>query len=125
MFGLTFEKLFVVAILAAVIIGPRRLPDYAARLGALIRRVTVMASDARHRVVQEADVADWRALDPRQYDPRRIIREAWADAEAETAAGAALDVATAQDAAEEALRERADAVSEAPVTAGHGRWVVS
>ncbi|GAA1235403.1 sec-independent protein translocase protein TatB [Microbacterium phyllosphaerae] len=87
MFGLTIEKLFVVALLAAVIIGPRRLPEYAGRLGALIRRLTVLAGDAARRAEQETGVAaireDWTALDPRQYDPRRIIREAWAASDAE------------------------------------------
>ncbi|KQR39492.1 twin-arginine translocase TatA/TatE family subunit [Microbacterium sp. Leaf159] len=91
MFGLTIEKLFLVALLAAVIIGPRRLPEYAGRVGALIRRLTVLAGDATRRAEQETGVAtirqDWTALDPRQYDPRRIIREAWAAAEtAEVAA---------------------------------------
>lgn len=91
MFGLTIEKLFLVALLAAVIIGPRRLPEYAARIGGLIRRLTVLAGDAARRAEQETGVAsirqDWTALDPRQYDPRRIIREAWAAAEsAEVAA---------------------------------------
>lgn len=86
MFGLTFEKLFLVALLAAVIIGPRRLPSYAGKAAALVRRATAFAVDARRRAEEETGVAvmreDWRALDPRQYDPRRIIREAWADAEA-------------------------------------------
>ena len=91
MFGLTIEKLFLVALLAAVIIGPRRLPEYAGKVGALIRRLTVLAGDATRRAEQETGVAtirqDWTALDPRQYDPRRIIREAWAAAEtAEVAA---------------------------------------
>ncbi|WP_447911959.1 Sec-independent protein translocase subunit TatA/TatB [Microbacterium phyllosphaerae] len=103
MFGLTIEKLFLVALLAAVIIGPRRLPEYARRLGGLIRRLTVLAGDATRRVEQETGVAairqDWTALDPRQYDPRRIIREAWAAAEtAEVAAprpGASVDDAGA------------------------------
>jgi sec-independent protein translocase protein TatB len=82
MFGLTIEKLFVVALLATVVIGPRRLPDYASRLATLVRRLTVRASDAARRAERETGVAalrdDWAELDPRQYDPRRIIREAWA-----------------------------------------------
>lgn len=85
MFGLTIEKLFLVALLAAVIIGPRRLPEYAGKLGRLLRRLIVLAGDAARRAEQETGVAtirqEWTALDPRQYDPRRIIREAWVAAE--------------------------------------------
>lgn len=85
MFGLTIEKLFLVALIAAVIIGPRRLPEYAGRLGVLVRRATLLAGDVARRAEQEAGVAsireEWTALDPRQYDPRRIIRDAWAAGE--------------------------------------------
>jgi len=124
MFGLTAEKLFVVALLAAVIIGPRRLPEYAARLGALVRRATVLAAETRNRVAQESDAVDWRSLDPRQYDPRRIIREAWADAEnagaggADAGAIAAGPEAAAVGEAESGLEPPSD---EAPA----GRWIVS
>ncbi|WP_194762632.1 Sec-independent protein translocase subunit TatA/TatB [Microbacterium sp. UFMG61] len=93
MFGLTIEKLFVVALLATVIIGPRRLPDYASRLATLVRHLTARASDAARRVERETGVAalrdDWAELDPRQYDPRRIIREAWA---ASSTAGAVVPI---------------------------------
>lgn len=124
MFGLTIEKLFVVALIAAVIIGPRRLPEYAGRLGALIRQVTLLAGDAARRAEQEAGVAsirqEWTALDPRQYDPRRIIRDAWAagettesrermpidTADAETEDAATADAATA-DAVDDAQPEPA------------------
>lgn len=85
MFGLTIEKLFLVALIAAVIIGPRRLPEYAGRLGGVIRRATLLAGVVARRAEQEAGVAsireEWTALDPRQYDPRRIIRDAWAAGE--------------------------------------------
>lgn len=120
MFGLTIEKLFVVAVLAAVVIGPRRLPDYAARLGALVRRMTVLAADARQRVAEETGAADWRALDPRQYDPRRIIRDAWADAvageegKADAVAGSLPGAADAADAAAAARQVSADAAADEP-----------
>lgn len=69
MFGLTFEKLFLVAIVAGLVIGPQRLPIYTHRLAELVRsfRGFVDASKAR---------ADLEALDVRQYDPRRVLREA-------------------------------------------------
>ncbi|KQQ65019.1 twin-arginine translocase TatA/TatE family subunit [Microbacterium sp. Leaf320] len=117
MFGLTIEKLFLVALLAAVIIGPRRLPEYARMLGGLIRRLTVLAGDATRRAEQETGVAtirqDWRALDPRQYDPRRIIREAWAEAE------------IAEVAAPRGEASVDDAAAPAGTGAPAGTWVVA
>ena len=48
-FGLTFDKLLIIGIIAVFLLGPDRLPYYASQLA---------------------------RLDPRQYDPRRIIRDA-------------------------------------------------
>lgn len=116
MFGLTIEKLFLVALLAAVVIGPRRLPEYAGRLGVLIRRLTVMAGDAARRAEQETGVAairqDWTALDPRQYDPRRIIREAWAAGESGEAPALRAEAAVAAPAADGSTVEVSSASAE-------------
>ncbi len=76
--GLSFEKLVVIAIIAAFLIGPQKLPQYAASLARLARRVREMADTAQDRVREEMgpefEDLDWRKMDPRQYDPRRIIR---------------------------------------------------
>jgi sec-independent protein translocase protein TatB len=83
--GLSFEKLVVIAIIAAFLIGPQKLPQYAASLARLARRVREMADTAQDRVREEMgpefEDLDWRKMDPRQYDPRRIIREALLDNE--------------------------------------------
>ncbi|MDJ1113908.1 Sec-independent protein translocase TatB [Microbacterium dauci] len=78
MFGLSFEKLVLVALLAAMIIGPSRLPALAQRLADLIRGLRGLVDAARVRAETEVGLTadDWRSLDPRQYDPRRIVREA-------------------------------------------------
>jgi sec-independent protein translocase protein TatB len=80
MFGLTFPKLALIGIIAVVIIGPERLPQFAARLGSLVKSLRGLTDTARERVREEMgpdfDDIDWKKLDPRQYDPRRIIREA-------------------------------------------------
>ena len=80
MFGLTFDKLLIVAVIAAFVIGPERLPAYAAKLGQLVRSLRDFANGAKDRMRDEMgpefDEVDWKKLDPRQYDPRRIIREA-------------------------------------------------
>lgn len=80
MFGLTFEKLILIGIIAAFLIGPQRLPEMASKFATLIKRVKAFTDTAQDRVKAElgddADAVDWKSLDPRQYDPRRIIREA-------------------------------------------------
>ncbi|MFM6974873.1 MAG: twin-arginine translocase TatA/TatE family subunit [Agromyces sp.] len=83
MFGLTFEKLLLIGVVAAFVIGPERLPTAAAQLGALVRRLRGFTEGAKDRMRDEMgpefDEVDWKKLDPRQYDPRRIIRDALTD----------------------------------------------
>ena len=80
MFGLTFEKLLLIGILAVFLLGPERLPYYASQLARLVKNLKKMADGAKDRMREEMgpdfDEGDWKKLDPRQYDPRRIIREA-------------------------------------------------
>jgi len=79
-FGLTIEKLLLIGVIALFLIGPDRLPAYSAQFGRLVRQLRDMASGAKDRMRDELgpdfDDVDWKKLDPRQYDPRRIIREA-------------------------------------------------
>ena len=80
MFGLTFDKLLILAVVAVFLLGPERLPHYAAQLARLVRSLKDMADGAKQRMRDEMgpdfDDVDWKKLDPRQYDPRRIVREA-------------------------------------------------
>ena len=80
MFGLSFEKILLIGIVAAFLIGPQKLPHYAAVLGRTVRQVRDFANGAKDRIKEEMgpeyDDIEWKSLDPRQYDPRRIIREA-------------------------------------------------
>jgi sec-independent protein translocase protein TatB len=73
-------KLIFIAVLALFLVGPDKLPDYAAKLGRFVRTARGMLDDAKDRVREELgpdfDEEEWRKLDPRQYDPRRIIRDA-------------------------------------------------
>jgi len=95
MFGLTFEKLLLIGIIAVFLLGPERLPHYAAQLGRLARQLRDMANGAKDRMRDEMgpefDDLDWKKLDPRQYDPRRIIREALEEDPAAPAAKAQSD----------------------------------
>lgn len=78
--GFGFEKLLVIGLIALFLVGPEKLPDYAARLARFVRAARHMLDDAKDRVREELgpdfDEEEWRKLDPRQYDPRRIIRDA-------------------------------------------------
>lgn len=78
--GIGVEKLFVIALIAMFLVGPEKLPDYAQKLGRFVRSARRMLDDAKDRVREEMgpdfDEEEWRKLDPRQYDPRRIIRDA-------------------------------------------------
>lgn len=82
-------ELIVLFVVAVIVIGPTRLPGYAEQLGRWIRQLRVFLRDAKKRVDEElgddTDL-DWAALDPRKYDPRRIVREALLDDEPVVAA---------------------------------------
>jgi len=82
-FGLTFEKLLLIGVIAVLIVGPDRLPAAAAGFARFIRSLRDLADGAKTRMRDELgpeyDDIDWKKLDPRQYDPRRIIREALSD----------------------------------------------
>jgi sec-independent protein translocase protein TatB len=89
-FGLTFDKLLIILVIAVFLIGPDRLPGYAAQLARLVKTLRGFADGAKDRMRDEMgpefDEVDWKKLDPRQYDPRRIIREALLDDPATAAA---------------------------------------
>lgn len=84
-FGLTIEKLFLIGLVALLVVGPDRLPAYAAQLARLVKRLKGMAQGAESRLRDELgddfDPSEWKKLDPRRYDPRRIIRDALVDDE--------------------------------------------
>ena len=83
MFGINGGELLVLALLAVLVVGPERLPGYAEQLGRGVRTLRGFLRSTRERVAEElgeeaADV-DWSQLDPRRYDPRRIVRDALLD----------------------------------------------
>lgn len=81
MFGINGGELLILLLVAALVIGPERLPSYAEQLAGWVRRLRDVARDTKERVDAELgdDDVDWAALDPRRYDPRRIVRDALLD----------------------------------------------
>lgn len=80
MLGINGAEFLVLIVVALLVVGPERLPGYAEQLASWVRTLRRFLGSARERVAEElgeeaADV-DWASLDPRRYDPRRIVRDA-------------------------------------------------
>lgn len=90
--GLTFDKILIIMVIALFVLGPQRLPYYAKKLGDLVRSLKHLLDGAKTRLQDEMgpefDEVDWKQLDPRQYDPRRIIRDALVEDDREAKAAA-------------------------------------
>jgi sec-independent protein translocase protein TatB len=79
-FDINGWELLLLGLLAILVLGPERLPEYAAKFGRFVRQARGMADRAKEQLKDEmgpefSDI-DWRAYDPRQYDPRKIVRDA-------------------------------------------------
>ena len=83
MFDINGWELIIFLVVALLVIGPERMPEYSAKLAKLVRQVRGLADAAkvqlREQMGPEFDDVDWKQYDPRQYDPRRIVREALMD----------------------------------------------
>jgi sec-independent protein translocase protein TatB len=79
-FDINGGEMLVLAGIALVVLGPDKLPGYAAQAARMLRQLRTMADGAkdqmRDHLGPEFDDVDWKSLDPRQYDPRRIVRDA-------------------------------------------------
>jgi sec-independent protein translocase protein TatB len=82
-FGIQGGEFIVLLVVALLVIGPERLPEYSAKLAKLVRQLRGLADTAkvqlREQMGPDFDDVDWKQYDPRQYDPRRIVREALLD----------------------------------------------
>ncbi|MDO4241749.1 MAG: twin-arginine translocase TatA/TatE family subunit [Microbacteriaceae bacterium] len=81
--GISFEKLMLIMLLAIILIGPDKLPAYAQKLAQLVRSLRQMSQSAKERMREEMgedfSEEEWRKLDPRQYMPSNIVRNALAE----------------------------------------------
>ncbi len=78
MLNISGEEFLILVFVALVLIGPERLPQYAEQLARLVRTLREMMAGAKTSLKEELgdDYAELAKFDPRQYDPRRIVREA-------------------------------------------------
>ncbi|RAM35064.1 twin-arginine translocase TatA/TatE family subunit [Arthrobacter globiformis] len=111
MFGINGPEFILLLLIGILVIGPQRLPEYTQKLANLVREVRRMASGAREQIKEEVgidiDDVDWKKYDPRQYDPRRIIKEALLEDDTKpVSAGGPAAVAAAASAAASTTEER-------------------
>jgi sec-independent protein translocase protein TatB len=82
--GIGFPELVVLVVVALVVLGPDKLPEFARQAGRLVRQLRRLSQQARDDIRSELgpDYADFELTD---LDPRRAIRkhilEAWDDAD--------------------------------------------
>ncbi|PKZ38742.1 Sec-independent protein translocase TatB [Kocuria rhizophila] len=103
MFGITGGEAIIILIVALVIIGPERVPEYAQKFKELVKTIrgyaTGATEDLKETLGPEFSDMDWRKLDPRQYDPRVIVREALMEDDQERAGGSTASTAVTSVAA--------------------------
>lgn len=131
MFDINGGEFIILIVVALVVLGPERLPQYAAQLARLVREARGFAVKAREQVRsemgEEFDQVDWQALDPRRYDPRRIVREALLDGDedplglSDDGAGRPRSSRISEDAPNvpPAMRPAADTGAAAPAPSGY------
>lgn len=78
--GISGNEFIVLILVAVIVVGPQRLPEYTRKLTQLIRQLRVFLDNAKTQIAEEVgpelgdlNLAD---LDPRNYDPRKIVRDA-------------------------------------------------
>lgn len=90
-FGINGSEVLLLILIAIIVLGPQRMPEYAAKLARGIRQMRLMAEGAKGQLKEQLgpDYQDinWRQYDPRQYDPRRIVRQALIEPLEEATAG--------------------------------------
>ncbi|MCA1782814.1 MAG: twin-arginine translocase TatA/TatE family subunit [Intrasporangiaceae bacterium] len=73
MLGINGGEILLLILIAILVLGPNRMPEYAAKLARGIRQMRVMAEGAKGQLKEQLgpDYQDlnWRQYDPRQYDP--------------------------------------------------------
>ena len=79
MFGIGLPELMVIIVVAVIVFGPDRLPEFARQAGRLVRQIRQFTNAARDDIRNELgpEFADFELTD---LDPRRAVRKYVQDA---------------------------------------------
>ena len=75
MFDIGFGEFLLLGIVGLVILGPDKLPQYAAQAARFIRQLRSQVSEARTSLVEAAAIDKDTLKDLKDLDPRRILDE--------------------------------------------------
>lgn len=106
-FGINGGELLILIVLALLLLGPEKIPEYLRTLREWVHKIRQLAEGAKAQFKEETgtdfDDVDWQKYDPRQYDPRRVIREALSEPIEDLEASLQDAKSTVQDAADTVL----------------------
>lgn len=106
-FGINGGELLILIVLALLLLGPEKIPEYLRTLREWVHKIRQLAEGAKAQFKEETgtdfDDVDWQKYDPRQYDPRRVIREALSEPIEDLEASLHDAKSTVQDAADTVL----------------------
>lgn len=78
MFDIGFSELLVIALVALIVLGPKRLPEVARTAGRWVARFRRFASDVKRdldRELEHADLAELRKLREELNETRRVVED--------------------------------------------------
>lgn len=70
-----FGEILALGVIGLIVIGPERLPTYAAQAARFLRELRKQVSSAKSSLIEAADVDPQTLKDLRDLDPRRILQE--------------------------------------------------
>lgn len=74
MFDIGFWELGVIGLVAIIVLGPERLPEFGAQAGRFVKRMKAYADAARDDLRRELG-PEYADLELRDLDPRRMVRK--------------------------------------------------
>lgn len=79
MAGISSWEALVLLLLVLLVVGPDKLPEITAQVAGWVRQVRGLLAGVKEQVAEEFGDVNLKDLDPREYDPRRIVRDALAE----------------------------------------------